>query len=94
VNLGAVGIWTSQFDFVAAPVVRDAVVQLEELGYGAVWFGENIGREPIAQDHISPPLEQEQVDAVERPMTASDTAGFQAAYNGRRPDDDSALRPP
>ena len=66
-NLGAVGIWTSQFDFVAAPVVRDAVVQLEELGYGAVWFGENIGRGPIAQDHTCPPLEQEQVDAVERP---------------------------
>ena len=48
-NLGALGIWTSQFDFMAAPVVRDAVAQLEELGYGAVWFGENIGREPIAQ---------------------------------------------
>jgi hypothetical protein len=42
-------------------------VQLEELGYGAVWFGENIGRGPIAQDHTCPPLEQEQVDAVERP---------------------------
>jgi probable F420-dependent oxidoreductase len=49
VNLGAVGIWTGQLDFVPAPVVRDTVARLEELGYGAIWFGENIGREPIAQ---------------------------------------------
>lgn len=48
-NLGRVGIWTSQFDFASAPVVREAVQELEELGYGAIWFGENIGREPIAQ---------------------------------------------
>ena len=32
-NLGAIGIWTGQLDFVPAAVVRDAVVQLEELGY-------------------------------------------------------------
>lgn len=48
-NLGKVGVWTAQFDFAPAEVVRSAVRELEELGYGAVWTGENVGREPIAQ---------------------------------------------
>jgi probable F420-dependent oxidoreductase len=49
VNLGKVGIWTAQLDFVSADVVRDTVRMLEDLGYGAIWVGENVGREPIAQ---------------------------------------------
>jgi probable F420-dependent oxidoreductase len=49
VNLGRIGIWTGQFDFVPANTVRDAVRELEHLGYSAIWAGENIGREPIAQ---------------------------------------------
>lgn len=48
-NLGNVGVWTAQFDFVPADVVSKTVRELEDLGYGAVWVGENIGREPIAQ---------------------------------------------
>ena len=48
-NIGRIGVWTSQFDFVSADAVRTAVQNLEDLGYGAIWVGENIGREPIAQ---------------------------------------------
>jgi probable F420-dependent oxidoreductase len=48
-GFGQVGIWTSQLDFVSAAEERDAVQELEALGYGALWFGENVGREPIAQ---------------------------------------------
>jgi probable F420-dependent oxidoreductase len=48
-NLGKIGIWTGQLDFVTAPALRDAVQAIEEFGFGAIWFGENIGREPIAQ---------------------------------------------
>lgn len=48
-NLGRLGIWTAQLDFAPAPEVREAVQVLEQLGYGAVWVGENVGREPIAQ---------------------------------------------
>lgn len=48
-DLGKVGIWTGQLDFVSAGELRDAVQELEALGYGTLWFGENIGREPIAQ---------------------------------------------
>ncbi len=48
-ELGRVGIWTGQLDFVSAAELRDAVQELEALGFGALWFGENVGREPIAQ---------------------------------------------
>jgi probable F420-dependent oxidoreductase len=49
VNLGRIGIWTGQLDFVPASAARDAVRQIEKLGYGAIWAGENVGREPTAQ---------------------------------------------
>ena len=48
-NLGKLGIWTGQLDFVPAPILRETVHAIDEMGFGAIWFGENIGREPIAQ---------------------------------------------
>lgn len=48
-NVDRLGIWTSQFDFVSADAIRNAAQELEDLGYGTIWVGENIGREPIAQ---------------------------------------------
>jgi len=46
------GVWTAQFDFYPASVVRDTVQELEALGYGSLWIGENVGREPISQSAI------------------------------------------
>lgn len=51
-NLGKLGIWTGQLDFAPADVVRETVRELEQLGYGAIWAGENVGREPIAQSGL------------------------------------------
>ena len=48
-NLTGLGIWTAQFDFHPAEVVIDTVQELEEIGYGSLWLGENVGREPISQ---------------------------------------------
>ena len=48
-ELSPLGIWTAQFDFAPASLIRETVAELEGLGYGAIWFGENIGREPISQ---------------------------------------------
>jgi probable F420-dependent oxidoreductase len=45
VQLGRVGIWSGQFDFSPAEVVRDAVAELDELGYSTLWTGEVKGRE-------------------------------------------------
>jgi probable F420-dependent oxidoreductase len=47
VPLGPVGIWTRQFEDHPASKVREAAAELEELGYGAIWFGEALGREAL-----------------------------------------------
>jgi probable F420-dependent oxidoreductase len=47
VKLGSVGIWTRQFEFHPAAKVQEAAGELEELGYGAIWFNESAGREAL-----------------------------------------------
>src|SRR5437879_10624882 len=47
VKLGSVGIWTRQFEDHPAAKVQEAAGELEELGYGAIWFGEAAGREAL-----------------------------------------------
>src|SRR3954452_19275837 len=42
---GEVGIWSSNLDSLPAPQAQEAVVEIEELGYAALWFGEALGRE-------------------------------------------------
>jgi probable F420-dependent oxidoreductase len=44
-NVGELGIWTSQFDFQPAAKLRKAAADLEKLGFGAIWFPESVGRE-------------------------------------------------
>jgi hypothetical protein len=38
-GLGRVGTWTFDFDGQPAGRVREAAAELEELGYGAIWYG-------------------------------------------------------
>ncbi len=45
--IGQVGIWTGQLDFSPADTVREAAAEIEELGYGALWTGEAVGREVL-----------------------------------------------
>jgi probable F420-dependent oxidoreductase len=47
VNLGSIGIWTGQFENHPAAKVQETARELEELGYGAIWFGEAMGREAL-----------------------------------------------
>jgi probable F420-dependent oxidoreductase len=47
-DLKSVGIWTGQLDYQPASRAREAVAELEELGYGAVWIGEAVGREALS----------------------------------------------
>lgn len=46
-QLGAVGIWTTYLDAVPAARAQEVVAELEELGFGAVWCGEAVGREAL-----------------------------------------------
>jgi probable F420-dependent oxidoreductase len=47
VQLGSIGVWTFQLDSFPAARAQEAVAELEELGFGAVWFGEAVGREAL-----------------------------------------------
>jgi probable F420-dependent oxidoreductase len=46
-NLGRFGVWTFDFDYQPASVVRDSVQELEELGWPALWVPEVAGREAM-----------------------------------------------
>lgn len=47
--LGRVGIWTTAFEGQPAGLVREAAAEIEELGYGALWYGEAFGRDAVGQ---------------------------------------------
>lgn len=49
VEFGRLGVWTWAFDQTPWPAVRDAVAEIEELGYGTIWFGEAAGRDATTQ---------------------------------------------
>jgi probable F420-dependent oxidoreductase len=44
---GPIGIWTAQFEYQPAARVREAAAELEQLGFGAIWFPESVGRESL-----------------------------------------------
>ncbi|MDL4777383.1 MULTISPECIES: TIGR03620 family F420-dependent LLM class oxidoreductase [Thermomonosporaceae] len=46
---GRVGVWTFAFEGQPATRVREAAAEIEELGYGALWFGEAFGRDSVGQ---------------------------------------------
>ena len=48
-QLGTFGVWTFQLDILPAARMQEAAAELEELGYGAVWFGEALGREAFTK---------------------------------------------
>jgi len=48
-QLGAFGIWNFQLDILSAARMQETVAEFEELGYGALWFGEATGRESLTK---------------------------------------------
>jgi len=46
-HLGQLGVWTYQLSYQPATKVREVVAELEELGYGTLWIGESVYREPL-----------------------------------------------
>jgi probable F420-dependent oxidoreductase len=47
-DLGRVGIWTAQLDLQPAGRAKKAAAEIEDLGYGALWVPEGVGREAIS----------------------------------------------
>ena len=52
VDIGRIGIWTFQFELQPWSAVAEAAAELDELGYGALWFPEARGREAFAQSAL------------------------------------------
>lgn len=48
INLGRIGLWTADFDLQPMSKAQEAIAQVEEMGYGAVWVPEAVIREPFA----------------------------------------------
>ena len=46
-ELGPIGIWTAQLDYQPAAKAKKAAAELEQLGFGAIWFPESVGREAL-----------------------------------------------
>jgi probable F420-dependent oxidoreductase len=47
-DVGPVGIWTGQLDLQPAARAREVAAEIEELGYGALWVPEAVGREALS----------------------------------------------
>ena len=47
-GIGSVGIWTATLDALPTAAAREAVAELDALGFGALWFGEAYGREAFS----------------------------------------------
>jgi probable F420-dependent oxidoreductase len=46
-DIGSYGIWTFNLDLVPSSQATEHVAELEELGFGAVWIPEAVGRDPF-----------------------------------------------
>lgn len=68
-DVGAVGIWTAQLDLRPAARAREAAAELDELGFGALWIPEAVGREPISHAAVL-------LDATERLVVGSGVASI------------------
>ena len=68
-DVGRVGIWTAQLDLQPAARAREAAAELDELGFGALWIPEAVGREPISHAAVL-------LDATERMVVASGIANI------------------
>jgi probable F420-dependent oxidoreductase len=49
---GEVGLWSSNLNALPAPEAKEAVAEIEELGFAALWFGEALGREAFTNASI------------------------------------------
>ncbi|GAB3434669.1 LLM class oxidoreductase [Flindersiella endophytica] len=48
-SLGRLGIWTFAFDGLPHGRLTETAAELDELGYGTIWFGEAFGRDALTQ---------------------------------------------
>lgn len=70
-SLGKLGLWTFQLDMQPMKEAEKYIAQIEELGFGAVWVPEAVGREPFASTSLL-------LSATERIILATGIASLHA----------------
>jgi probable F420-dependent oxidoreductase len=51
-DIGRVGVWYGMIDALSSPEARQAAQAIEELGFGALWVAEAVGRDPFVSAAI------------------------------------------
>src|SRR5436305_859936 len=51
-DIGRIGIWTGTLDAVPMTKAQEHAAELEELGYGALWIPEAVGRESFTSSAL------------------------------------------
>jgi probable F420-dependent oxidoreductase len=51
-SLGSVGIWTGSLDAVPSSRSAEVAAELDQLGYGAIWLPEAVGRDPFVHSAL------------------------------------------
>lgn len=70
-DIGRVGIWGNDLNFQPARTMREAARDLDALGYGALWIGEALYREPLVNAGVL-------LSATERMVVATGIANVWA----------------
>lgn len=52
IELGRVGLWAYQLDQVPASLAQELAAEIEQIGYGALWIPEMVGREPFVSSSL------------------------------------------
>ena len=47
IDLGPIGVWTGMLDQIPSARAAELAAEVEELGYGAIWIPEAVGRDPF-----------------------------------------------
>jgi probable F420-dependent oxidoreductase len=68
-DVGRVGIWTGQLDLQPAARAREVAAELDELGYGALWVPEAVGRDAVTHAAVV-------LDATDRMVVATGVANI------------------
>ena len=51
-NIGRVGIWTFAFDQLPNAEAQALAAEVEQLGFGAIWIPEAVGKDPFVQSAL------------------------------------------
>jgi alkanesulfonate monooxygenase SsuD/methylene tetrahydromethanopterin reductase-like flavin-dependent oxidoreductase (luciferase family) len=51
-DIGRIGIWTFQLELQPASRARELAAEIEELGFGAIWIPEALGREVFSHSSL------------------------------------------